>query len=700
MSAWKDSRIAGPISLLVTESRLLRCKAKVEQRIKMDRNRMMWDDDMDEGCLCPCLLCRRHASVCFLTGPAGGAGEAERGPSFHENFSESEWILKWLSLHFACGAGQRVNGSTDGPDATRRRTADLEVGVKLAVAGRLVRGRHGIVHPPSQHSMSNEAAAQAAVELADHAAQSLQERLMASGHERPEGDRCPICFDLIELPMCKHSKINTCCTKRVCKGCILAAWQRGLNDICPFCRTPFPTDDAYASRLAMIQKRVSKGDAEAISFLGDKYFHGVPGLAKDDSRAIELWTEAAALGSLDAHYELGHTYYKGDGVEEDKPRGIHHWQQAAMKGHAHSRHNLGAVEDENGDYQLAVQHWMISAKMGHERSLNFIQNMFKDGHATKTQYAEALLGYRDAVEEMKSPQRKEAKRLGTLGSYDPQHGWKRIKSRTATAPRSANKKCRDGCDGPTVPKLCMCAGIRAPRRKREDPISTQHSARRPVHVRLGPLLHYLGGTSQPGTVTVTTLTLLPLSLRTAASRILPPHLVGEREPPALPRPRRPPLPLPEREQATYPPPRHDEAPVQAQQPYPRVAEDHDGERERLPILHVLRPPGHDLRDQEVREHDHPACPPGHGQDVGNAEAPPVLLEGVYEVPPVVHEGRGHLARVAHYAQPGGEVGVTRAGEGRARGGGDGVVAEDHDDVVDEYDEVPAGQAVVQAVQRE
>ena len=85
---------------------------------------------------------------------------------------------------------------------------------------------------------------------------------MASGHERPEGDGCPICFLLIELPVDAHSKMNACCMKRVCDGCILAARQRGINDICPFCRTPLPADDA--SELAMVQKRVDKGDAEAI----------------------------------------------------------------------------------------------------------------------------------------------------------------------------------------------------------------------------------------------------------------------------------------------------------------------------------------------------------------------------------------------------------------------------------------------------
>ncbi|EJK51898.1 hypothetical protein THAOC_28886, partial [Thalassiosira oceanica] len=131
-------------------------------------------------------------------------------------------------------------------------------------------------------------------------------------------------------------------------------------------------------------------------------------LTKDVPRSIELWTEAAELGSINAHYELGRIYYFGIGIEEDKPRGLQYWQQAAMKGEVDSRNNLGYGEYKNGNYELAVQHFMISAKMGHGNSLNNIKEMFKDSLATKAQYAEALLGYRDAVEETKSPQREEA----------------------------------------------------------------------------------------------------------------------------------------------------------------------------------------------------------------------------------------------------------------------------------------------------
>ena len=246
---------------------------------------------------------------------------------------------------------------------------------------------------------------------ADLAAQNLQQRLTTSGLERPEGDACTICFLLIELPMDEHSNWNACCMKTVCNGCALAALRRRMFSSCPFCRTPFTDDEA--SQFAMVQKRADKRDAEAMHFLGQTYYHGKLGLKKDVPRAIELWTRAAELGSLDAHFHLGSIYYNGgDGVEQDKPRGFRHWEKAALDGHVKCRHNLGAVEKICGNYEPAVQHLMITAKMGCEKSLNVIRDMFKEGHATKAQYAEALRGFGDALDEMKSPQREEAKRIG------------------------------------------------------------------------------------------------------------------------------------------------------------------------------------------------------------------------------------------------------------------------------------------------
>ena len=83
-----------------------------------------------------------------------------------------------------------------------------------------------------------------------------------------------------------------------------------------------------------------------------------------------------------------------------------------MQGHVECRYNLDYIEAEKGNYDRALRHLLISAKMGYKDSVENIKRMFMGGVATKEQYAEALKGYQDAVEEMKSHDRDEAKRLG------------------------------------------------------------------------------------------------------------------------------------------------------------------------------------------------------------------------------------------------------------------------------------------------
>ena len=83
-----------------------------------------------------------------------------------------------------------------------------------------------------------------------------------------------------------------------------------------------------------------------------------------------------------------------------------------MQGHVQSRNNLGWWEGREGNYDRAVRHLLVSAKMGYKDSLEMIKKMFMNGLATKEQYEQALKGCQDAVEEMKSRDRDEAKRLG------------------------------------------------------------------------------------------------------------------------------------------------------------------------------------------------------------------------------------------------------------------------------------------------
>mmetsp|Transcript_14970 Transcript_14970/g.34750 ORF Transcript_14970/g.34750 Transcript_14970/m.34750 type:complete len:142 (+) Transcript_14970:360-785(+) len=131
----------------------------------------------------------------------------------------------------------------------------------------------------------------------------------------------------------------------------------------------------------------------------------------DLRKAVELTEEAAELGSVEALFNLGHWYAERVGVEVDVTKGIKFLNKAAMQGDAEGRHLLGMHEFEKCNYDRALRHLMISAKLGHELSVEAIKILFKNRLATKKQYTEALRGYQDAEEDMKSHDRDLAKKI-------------------------------------------------------------------------------------------------------------------------------------------------------------------------------------------------------------------------------------------------------------------------------------------------
>ena len=97
-------------------------------------------------------------------------------------------------------------------------------------------------------------------------------------------------------------------------------------------------------------------------------------------------------------------------------RGIRYWETAVKQGDVESRHSLGHIEYNRGNCNR-VRHFLISAKMGYKESLDAIKKVLVENLATKAQYAEALRGYQDAVEETKSSRRDEAMKIGFITSY-------------------------------------------------------------------------------------------------------------------------------------------------------------------------------------------------------------------------------------------------------------------------------------------
>ena len=208
----------------------------------------------------------------------------------------------------------------------------------------------------------------------------------------------------------------SCCGKIICSGCVHTFRSRATkrkDDVCPFCRTPMPI--SLEEMVKRLEKRIDLNDALALNNHGCNYAEGQLGLPQNQAKALELWHRAAELGNAAANYAIGNAYLTGDGVEVDEKKAMHYWELAAMRGSVDARHNFGVTEENKGNWDRALKHYMIAVKDGGSDSLKNIKIMYEEGHATKDVYNEALKCYQAYVDEIKSDQRDEAAAL--YGKY-------------------------------------------------------------------------------------------------------------------------------------------------------------------------------------------------------------------------------------------------------------------------------------------
>ena len=222
----------------------------------------------------------------------------------------------------------------------------------------------------------------------------------------PKKEECPICMLLLPS-LHTGSKYYICCGKEMCSGCIYGVKLRDNGvGLCPFCRTPAPTSDEEG--VERMKKRVEVGDSYAMFDFGSCYSEGLFGLPLNRAKALELWHRAGELGYAGAYYNIGVGYYTGRGVERDEKKAAHYYELAAMRGHVSARHNLGNSEFRACNWDRALKHYMIAAGGGDNDSVKNIQQLYRDGHATKENYTSALQTYQAYIDEIKCKQRDEA----------------------------------------------------------------------------------------------------------------------------------------------------------------------------------------------------------------------------------------------------------------------------------------------------
>ena len=223
----------------------------------------------------------------------------------------------------------------------------------------------------------------------------------------PEED-CPIC--ILRLPLLDSGRrYYTCCGKLICSGCAYAPVYDDKGNIvteksCPFCRTPNPTNEEAINRA---NKRVECGDAMAIYDLANNYANGV-GHQQDYTKALELYHRAAEFGYAEAYFNVGCSYDCGLGVKQNKKKAMHYYELAAIGGCMMSRHNLGIDEEDAGNMDRSLKHYMIAVRGGVSNAVKGVQRLYSDGYATKDDYSQALESYQAYLGEIKKYQRDEA----------------------------------------------------------------------------------------------------------------------------------------------------------------------------------------------------------------------------------------------------------------------------------------------------
>ena len=235
-------------------------------------------------------------------------------------------------------------------------------------------------------------------------AAELRDEILFKQPESSHYGDCPICYLPIPVEQ-EKSGMHSCCSKRVCKGCYHANTMREiegrLQHKCPFCRKAVPKSKEEGD--GYLVKRIEANDPVAMRQVGTKRFH-----EGDYRAAFEYSEKAASLGDVEAHYQLAISYRDGIGVELNEKRALYHSEKAAIAGHADARHNLGCMEMMNFQVNRALKHFIIAAKLGYDKSMKCLMDLYQAGLVSNEDFTAALRGHKAAIDATKSPQRDEA----------------------------------------------------------------------------------------------------------------------------------------------------------------------------------------------------------------------------------------------------------------------------------------------------
>ncbi len=166
---------------------------------------------------------------------------------------------------------------------------------------------------------------------------------------------------------------------------------------------PAQENEADRKLLAETRVRAEKGDAKAQSFLGEVFFLGELGLAKDGVEAVKWFRRAAEQNEPGGQNGLGNCFAEGEGVPKDEAEAIKWFRKAAEQNNAYGQYRLGAYyyfgQVVPKDEAEAVKWLRKAAEQEYSYAQYALGVCYDKGEGLRKDKAEALSWFRKAAEQ-------------------------------------------------------------------------------------------------------------------------------------------------------------------------------------------------------------------------------------------------------------------------------------------------------------
>ena len=147
-----------------------------------------------------------------------------------------------------------------------------------------------------------------------------------------------------------------------------------------------------------------QGLAKAETNLGDMYFYGRGGLSKSYLDALSWYLKAAQQDWPDAEFRLGVMYEKGLGTEKDVQRAVKYYRAAASHDYPDAENVLGSLyatgdDGVQQDSDEAAIWFKKAAAQGFAKAQKNLGDMYFFGRGQDKDYKQAMLWYAKAADQ-------------------------------------------------------------------------------------------------------------------------------------------------------------------------------------------------------------------------------------------------------------------------------------------------------------